>query len=125
MSIAGTIYGILTGDTGLRALVEERVYPDVLRQGAAVPAVVYTVISDVPQLVIGGAKPTMRRARVQVDCYALHLDEAQQVADAVAELLGSRSEVRFTSSELDRETSYEDKTLYHRVRMDFSTWRNV
>lgn len=100
------------------------IYPNKIDQGAVLPAIVYIVISDIPQNVVDGSKPSLRKARVQVDCYALNLDEAIEAADAVEEMLGWKTEVGFASSMLDRTSGYDDASQYHRVRMDFSMWRN-
>lgn len=130
MSVAAKMYTLLSAPavTALLGKGQESpyypsIFPDVLKQGATLPAIVFNVISDVPMNKVDGSRPTLRRARVQIDCYALHLDDAQEVADAVVDVLGSLVEDGFTSSELDREDSYDDATQYHRVRMDFATWR--
>lgn len=65
MSVETDFYSAVTGDATLAALVGTRVYPAILPDNATLPALVYSVISQVP-IGSGGCEST----RVQVDCYA-------------------------------------------------------
>lgn len=65
MSVETDFYSAVTGDATLAALVGTRVYPAILPDNATLPAMVYSVISQVP-IGSGGCEST----RVQVDCYA-------------------------------------------------------
>lgn len=125
MSLESKIKDMFDASAAIQQLVNDRYYPNVLKQGVPVPAIVYTVVTDKSSNVIDGSRPTISKGWVQIDCYALHFDDAQAVADAVVELFGCRTEVGFASIEIDSGSSYEDATLYHRVRKDFSVWRNV
>ena len=85
MTIRGSIYTRCTTHTGLKALISTRCYPSVLPTGAAMPAVVYHLISTPSNLYQDhDARPPDRRPyRVQIDCYATTSDGAAAVGAQV------------------------------------------
>ena len=90
-SIAARIYTLVGGAAGVQALIGNpaRLYPMRAPQGAALPRVVYTIVSEVPINSIGDANTGMTRARVQFDCYARLAADAVTLADAVTTALQS------------------------------------
>lgn len=107
---------LIVADPAIVALVVGRVFPGKLPQGVAMPAIRYTVVSDVPSLTFDGAGE-LRRARVQVDAYAKRYLDAQALADALEGAVGgSQSDWLLVA----RRDGYEDETELHRVSLDFS-----
>lgn len=69
MSIEIAVHDILAANAQVAALVEARVYPDVLPQAPRYPAVVVSLVSGASDYAQDG--PTdLARARVQIDCFA-------------------------------------------------------
>lgn len=129
-NVGEIIYALLTAAPSVTALVATRVYPNELPQGSELPAIVYTVVSDVPESSLDGSiESAVQGARVQVDCYA-RPDQAagaykrvHAVSNAVKSLLGNLSNTvnsGFFESERDM---FDNATQYHRVSMDFTIWR--
>lgn len=75
------VYRILAASSPVTALVAGRVYPD-RASSAALPYVVYSRVSGVPDLLIEGGA-SFDRYRVQVDCYAATKTAARALAIAV------------------------------------------
>lgn len=48
MKVLEEIYTILSGDTALDALVGENIFPVIVPEGHSVPAVVFTILEEVP-----------------------------------------------------------------------------
>lgn len=114
----------LAADLPLAALVGTRIYPQVIKQGAATPAVVLTVVSEVPQNTFTGAPGSLLlSARVQVDAYAATYREAHAVADAVDAVIGALSSPSLSAYRDNKQDLYDDETQQHRVSLDFSVWR--
>jgi hypothetical protein len=89
----------LLGDDTLKNLVGERIHPVRLPQTCVWPAVRMEVVSSLPEDVADGAS-ALKRTRLQVDAYALRVEDAHSVADAIeaeAVLGGYRGTVGETS----------------------------
>lgn len=80
--IGKAIKARLTAHSGTDALVGGRIYPLRLPQGPTYPAVRYQVISAPRTQLMGGPVGEVH-ARVQVDCYALTYEEADQLSAQV------------------------------------------
>lgn len=131
-AIGSLIRDALLNDAQFVSLVGSRLYPNELPQNVNLPAVVYNVVSDVPENSFDGSASTRIKAtRVQIDCYARATTE--QGAYALAHLVGDRVEnvvgdmSRFTDGadgvyESFRDL-YDNVTQYHRVSMDFTLWK--
>lgn len=81
--VESTLYSRLTTFAGLVALVVKRVYPLIIPQGAAYPAVTYQRISTEPREVAMGGDPGIARARIQVTAWANTFDDAKDVGNQV------------------------------------------
>lgn len=57
---------VLAADTAVSALVGQRIYPDMLPAGATLPALTYSLVSEVPDRYA----PGVRQARVQISCWS-------------------------------------------------------
>ncbi len=121
MSVGTVLYGLLSNDPVVAALVATRIYPQVAREAATDPYIVYSTVSDVPENTFDG-QDGLRHARVQIDCYSHQYDEAQVVADAVEGVLKEYKSATVASVVLMRRDLYEDVTQYHRVQLDVSFW---
>jgi hypothetical protein len=125
MSVFGNlVFGALSGDATVVALVSTRIYPNKMPEGprpAGFKAIVFSVISDVPtNAVTGSAANRLRAARVQVDCYAKEYDDAEAVAEAVDAVMTAPAGLagwREVSRDL-----YDDEAELHRVSMDIDLW---
>ena len=82
MSIETTLYSTLTGDSGVTALVDTRVYPNLAPEGAAHPLVTYQVVSGGREATIPGVGDAVRK-RIQLSCHANTYSSAKAVAAAV------------------------------------------
>jgi Protein of unknown function (DUF3168) len=124
MSIGELLFAALSADGGVSSIAEERIYPNVLVQGSQLPAVVYTVISDIPSNSMNGVAGDRRfNSRVQVDCYGRKYLDAQGLADAVDACIVGLVSPDFNAWLDLRRDLYDNGTQYHRVSMDFFTWR--
>lgn len=122
MSLGEQVRALLLADAAVTARVIGRVFPVVLPQAVAMPAVRYLVIDDVPQNSLLGWTSGLRHARVQIDAYGKKYLDAQGLADAIEGAVGSLPGPGITSLLLARRDQYEDVTETHRVSMDFSMW---
>jgi len=120
---------LLRGDPDIAAQTDGRVNWTLHPQGAAYPALVLNVVSDLPGLSLSG--PTgLFQGRVQIDAYALSsIDDAIRLGRAVTNLLHGHAGGGFRGVWQDgRRTSREggtnEATRPYRVSLDFVTnWR--
>ena len=82
MSVGANIYSILHGFTAVVNIVSTRIYPGAIPQAAAVPALVYNVITGSPENVMDGAAPADHEL-IQIDAWALDYDSATTLINAV------------------------------------------
>jgi hypothetical protein len=82
MNIEEAIYSKLTGDAGVSALVSTRVYPNVVPQDIAMPAVAYQRISTVRDMAHDGPLG-IAHARFQFTISASSYSSARNVANAI------------------------------------------
>lgn len=95
----------LLAQSSVSTLVGQRMYPDVLPQGATLPAIVYYRISTERQHTVSDCL-RHARARFQVDCYAESRTAAQSVASAirtcgVTAYKGTTDSIWFTGISID------------------------
>lgn len=122
MILGPVIYSLLSADPGVSGLVADRIFPEVLPQEPTLPAVVYTVVDDVPVHSLQGCTAGTSNARVQIDTYAKTYVTAQTVAEAIAAALQSYVGPDATAMLLSRRDEYEDDPAEYRVSLDFSMW---
>jgi hypothetical protein len=114
------------------AFVGDRIFPGELPAQTQLPAIVYSVVSDVPENSFDGTAETrLCYCRVQVDCYARPAPQgkpgayasAQRVARAVDKVLGNLQQPGQVAGfrEASRDL-YDSVTGYHRVSSDFALW---
>lgn len=75
------LFALLTGDSGVAALIATRMYPVELPEGEQLPALLYRFVGgkSSPTLTTSG----MQRARVQFDCFGDTYDDASSLRAAV------------------------------------------
>ena len=124
MTTLEAIRAELEANTAVLALVGTRIYPQAMPQGVTLPAVVITVVSEVPENSLTGTASTrLVQARAQVDCYAAKYLDAHQVAAAVDEVLANLMRSDLSAERMDSRDLYDDEAGLHRVSADYSIWR--
>ena len=131
MTLGETIRSLLVADATLSGLVGTRIYPNEMPEGVTLPAVVYQVISDVPENSFTGQTSTdIKTARLQVDSYARAIGtvgayaQAHAVAAAIENVIGNLSSADLSANVNDAGRDlYDNVTQYHRVQQDFIVWR--
>lgn len=83
MSLDVKMHQALSGGAAIAALVSTRIYPLVLPQSVAYPAISYQRISNTGQM----GTTALRESRWQVNCWALTYTAAQALAVAVKNAL--------------------------------------
>ena len=125
-----SLISLLLSDSGLAALVSNRIHPGSLPQGATLPAIVMNRISGGPQYADEG-ETGLNEARVQFDCWAATYSQAKLVARAVIDRLSAFDGVvgttTFANIMLDderdlRETGSNAAEYSFRTSLDFSVW---
>ena len=125
MTIESVLYDRLTTHAGLAALTVLRIYPNVLPQGATMPAISYRRVSAGRPSAMGSDIGIVR-ARFQFDVWANNYDEAdgvRPIAEQVRQALQRWNtagppvvqEVFF----LNETDLYEPQTGLHHVALDF------
>jgi hypothetical protein len=76
------LFNYLTDDTGVKALISNRLFPLLAKQGTAFPYAVYSVISA--ERVHSDDGPALNAMpRVQIDCYGRTYGQAREVFEAM------------------------------------------
>lgn len=114
------IYTHLAGQAGVSALVGARIYPLIMPQDGALPALVYTIVSAVPINSLGGFSGLIN-PRVQIDCWAKTYGQAKALAEAVHQAMDTRN-ANFDALLIDMRDDYEEDTKLYRVLQDYSIW---
>lgn len=120
--IGSRLFSLLSGTSAITSLVGTRIYPQVIPQGSAMPAVAYSVVDEVPENSLTGWSSGLSNARVQVDAYAPTYVSAQALADAIAGALATYQTSGLSVLLESKRDGYEDETSLHRVSLDFSMW---
>lgn len=88
MSAATSLREHLLSQAAVSELIAARMYPDALKQGTELPAIVYYVIDRPRDNTLAGPGD-VARTRIQLDCYGHTREEADAVADAVETVLAA------------------------------------
>lgn len=118
----------LSTQAGVTALVGTRIYPLVLPQNVAYPAIRYQRIST-PRVYSKSGPSGDSRPRLQIDCWALTYGDAKRLADAVETAMkgfaGTHNGHRVASVVCDDEQDgYEPDPAppVYRRTLDFLIW---
>lgn len=131
MSIEAVLRSLMVGDATLSALVGTRVYPAVLPQGVAYPAIRYSQVSGGDDYDMDGPDD-LKRKSYQFSCVALKRSDTILVADKLQTLLSGYSGVSdgisisavFLQNEIDGEDTQpgnNEQTRYLK-HLDFEVW---
>jgi len=117
----------LLADSGLSALISTRLYPDDRPQGDSLPAITYSVISDIKQHVLSG-QLSQERPMYQFSIYAATRTSAKAVAAALKTALcdyqGTMSglvvqRIRLENEIYTKEVSADGVTKTHNADLEF------
>lgn len=126
MSLESEIYSRLSSYAGLTALTSTRIYPVILPQNVAMPAVSFQKVSALRPSNFSIDTGDVR-ARLQVDCWAVAPPGeaaaankiAAQVKGALKRYHGGNIQDVYLENEQDL---YEDVTKIYRILLDFIVW---
>jgi hypothetical protein len=89
MSAETELYDALTEAAPVAALVSTRVYPDLVPQDQALPAIGYARLTTEPIGTIHSSAPVVERVTLEVACMASTRTGADALADAAATAMGA------------------------------------
>jgi hypothetical protein len=126
MTIESGLYGELTGDAGVAAIVSTRVYPLQVPQDVSMPAIAYQRISGRPEYAHDGDSG-LKRARFQFTCQHTTVIGVKALAAAVIAALSGASglmddttvDAIFIENESDWRSEGFDMPI---VRVDAMVW---
>lgn len=108
----------------IKALVTNRVYPDVAPVGAATPYVTYQQVGGSAVNFIDGAVPTKKNARFQINSWASTRLAAATLSRQVEDTL--RPVAALQTTVLSAPVAvYEEDTKLFGMRQDFSFWHST
>jgi hypothetical protein len=107
MSAETELYNALTGAAPVAAIVSTRVYPDLVPQEQALPAIGYARLGTEPIGTIHSSAPVVERVTLEVACMAATRISADALADAAATAMGAAG-FRATDrrAEIDSENNF-------------------
>lgn len=123
------LFELVTGDAGVIAIIDDRLYPgrlpleDELGEPVTFPCARFFQVSGVPVYSHSGPS-NLDVTRYQFDCYALAWAEVQQLADAIDGVLsGYKGTVDSVwiqrAMRLNRQDAWEDALKRWRIPLDF------
>ena len=119
------MFAFMTGNSGVAALVGRRVYPLVIPQDEALPAVAYRRV-DTPRVYSHDGYSGLARPRFQFDCVATSYAAAAELATAVrVALAGWRAAhggVAMVQNEID--VPWMETTDRYQVSVDAIIWHH-
>lgn len=104
MSAESVLYATLSAATAVTAIVSTRIYPDVVPQEEAVPAIAYARIETDPVITMHSAAPVAETAVLEVVCMHESRAGAEALGDVVRDALAA---ARFRI--LGRSSQYDDE----------------
>jgi hypothetical protein len=109
----------LKANVAVAAIAGTQIYPILIPQNTALPAVTIQRISGGQQNTLGGYNG-MERPRIQVDCWATSYTTAKKLGAAIRLAMNSSSEFKAgCESDLDE---YDDDSKTFQVSLDFYVW---
>jgi hypothetical protein len=81
-NIESALFALVTGDVNVDAIIGDAMYPQIIPQGDALPAVTYSEISG-NRLQVTAGPVGLVESRWQMNCWAEHKIDARQLSDAV------------------------------------------
>lgn len=123
-SLGAAIIAQLAADPDVVALVGERMFPNVAPQGTAMPALVYNVISTVPESSLdGAAADRLNTIRLQIDCYSKTYEQAHALDQVVDQVISNLALTDLSAWRDGSRDLYDNPTQRHRVQTDYIVHR--
>ncbi len=97
MAAEASLYSLLTGTAGVTALVSTRIYPDLLPENCAYPAIVFARSNTDPLIGISG-QVFGTDIELSIGCWAATRTSADAVASAVEAAIAGSDFYRVTRS---------------------------
>lgn len=124
MNIEDGLYSYLTNNAGVKAIVASRVYPLVIAQKTALPAITYQTSSLKPDRNLSGNTGRMT-ATVQLNAWAETYTEVKSLAEALRSALndysGAMGSDTIRRSGVESETDgWDEETGFFRVSMQIT-----
>ncbi len=116
MSAEANLYSALTARAALTALVSTRIFPDVIPEGCALPAIVYQRASTSPVTTIGNVT-VAENIRFVITAWA----ETRTAADAVAVEIGQALAAAENPAG-DRSTGFDQECGLYAATVDVDWW---
>lgn len=114
-SIGQRLFGILSSDPPLTAIVGTQIYPMRAPQTVRPPFVVYTVVDEAPVNSLGGHTSGRTQAVVQFDAWSGTDVQAWQIAEAIGDVFARRLDLWMSSTVNRRWAGFDDEADLHRV----------
>jgi len=121
------LYTVLTSDAAVSALVGTRVYPNIVPQNKAMPAITYQQISGLRNYTMDGPVGLVE-ARFQINCWSTTYVQSRVLARLVRKALDNYSttpiEITYLENEGDMPEVESGKDVLRRYgkRLDFTVW---
>jgi len=128
--IEKAIYSILTNDTDVKALVVKRVYPLIVAQGVAMPAITYQQIGG-PRYHTTSGPIGMANTLYQINCWAESYDDMKDLSEKTRKALdgysGTSASVVIDVIQMQDESdmpglSADTNIKRYGKRLDFRIW---
>jgi len=128
--IIPALLNILKADPSFNNMCGERVYPFLVPQKVALPAVTYLVISDLPAQSMAGPDD-LSEANVEIKVWAKSYKEAHQASRTIRGVLDNNSgsyggitiqAITLTNNTDDTETDPETSVKRYAIGSEFQIW---
>lgn len=111
----------LQDDTGIAALVGDRITPEVV-EGDTLPAITFAEISSEPQTDLSGGDGSLVRYRMQINVWAAKRIDAQALAELVRVRMQTAASTFRAVPEPSSQSVYEPDTKRRGHIRDYSCW---
>lgn len=113
------LFLILRNSPELKTLVEDKIFALFIPIGTKLPCITYQRTGGEPALVISGFSG-LEKIELQIDVWARDYGEAKKLAQAVRKVMPVKKPF---GSRLEQDhDSYDPKSQYYRISMDWVCW---
>jgi hypothetical protein len=116
------IYNVLIADTSVFGLTSNRVYPALLPQAAAFPAITYQRVAGSRIYSFNGYS-CLQNNIMQIDCWATSYGQMKNLYYASKEAMENAGTFKALLT-LRPDDNYDDDVEIFRASMDFSVWHS-
>ena len=124
MTIEETLFTTLSADGDVGPLVSNadspetfRIYSDPTTENISKPYIVYTLIFGEHFATFSG-RTTLKRARIQIDCYATTRSGVRALADHIYDAVDGGMAL----ASMNEISGFEDQTRLRRITLDIVVW---